>query len=382
MEQLVVRKFVPEIDGLRCYGFLLVFVGHVLYTRFPVAWVGVDIFFVMSGFLITRILLHDKGRPGYFKNFYARRLVRVFPLYYLVLVLVFYVLPVVLPDDPGVRHAAWEQKYYFLYVQNLALNMLRENHNVYLGHLWSLAIEEQYYLVWPLVVFLLGPRALAGTCAGILVFCPVLRYLLYARGVHQHAWLLEGTFLQQGLSQWEVYKNTFLRLDGVALGSLMAVVVHHRWLTMRAFRRVAGLLSLTVLPAAFVLIWRTGFFPLTLPPGPERWEVVWIYPLVAFGFAGLIGVLLVVRHVAIRWLFANPLVTYVGKISYGLYVFHFPIHTILFLHLLPPQYDRVPDWVRHNAYATYFVLTFAAAILSWHLFESPLLRLKKHFQTR
>jgi peptidoglycan/LPS O-acetylase OafA/YrhL len=190
--------------------------------------------------------------------------------------------------------------------------------------------------------------------------------------------LLEGTFVQHGLSQWQVYKNTFLRLDGVALGSLMAVVVHYRWMSMAVFRRLAWLLSLTVLPLAFVIIWVTDFFPLMLPPGPPRWQVVWIYPLVALGFAGFIGVLMVSRHALIRGLFANPVVTYVGKISYGLYVFHFPIHTVLFLHLLPPQYERVPDWVRQNAY---IVLTFAAAVLSWHLFERPLLELKKRFQS-
>lgn len=380
---LSLRRFIPELDGLRCYAFLLVLVAHLHLDRFgefPLGWVGVDIFFVLSGFLITRILLESRGSPGYFRNFYARRFLRVFPLYYGTLIFVFYVWPH-LTDDPRAVVPAAQHPYFFLYVHNLFLRLLEWAptggwaHYPYLGHFWSLAIEEQYYLVWPFLVLWLRPRALRRVLVFILVASPVLRFYLYRDDPHHalpqsYYWFwsrVDPTFL--GRTNWWIYKNTLTRLDGIALGSLVALVVNQGWLTRAAFRRLAAVLAVVFLPLSTWLIFRHDFFPIT--QYPPRWLVTSIYPMVALGFAGLIGVLM--THTGggpLTWLFDNPPVRYVGKISYGLYVFHWPTWIAL-----NETFGLHSPWL-------FAGLTFAAAMLSWHLFERPILRLKSRFEYR
>src|SRR5690242_3161095 len=115
---------------------------------------GVDLFFVLSGFLITGLLLDAKGKPHYFRNFYARRTVRIFPLYYLVLFLLLVVLPAVIAVPPALAHARREQAWLWTYTSNFYIASKASWALGYVSHFWSLAIEEHFYLLWPLVVFL------------------------------------------------------------------------------------------------------------------------------------------------------------------------------------------------------------------------------------
>ena len=206
-------KRIPQLDGIRGLAILLVMLFHFFW--FPMAaglpisandswlrpillscWVGVDLFFVLSGFLITGILVDARARPGYFKNFYARRVLRIFPLYYLFL-------------------AAWlaltgyQSLWLWSYTANI--HMAREGWTAVpsaVDHLWSLAIEEQYYLLWPVVIYFLKPKQALFVCAGLAMLCPLIRFHYF--------------HVNQPLS---AYMLTHARLDSLAWGALLALAV-------------------------------------------------------------------------------------------------------------------------------------------------------------
>ena len=171
---------------------------------------GVDLFFVLSGFLITGILYDTRNEPHYFRNFYMRRVLRIFPLYYGVLALVFFVAPLIpLLRGPTLDYLVDRQAWAWLYAVNIYIAKQGEWSFSYLEHFWSLAIEEHFYLFWPLVVFALArrPRALIAASLAI-ALCAML-----AR--------LTGSLM--GLSWWTTYTLTPFRLDGLALGGFLAV---------------------------------------------------------------------------------------------------------------------------------------------------------------
>ena len=145
---------------------------------------GVILFFVLSGYLITGILLDAKGSDGYFRNFYARRALRIFPAYYLTLLLTAVTIFIVAPASPALGPGAFEWTYFIFYVQNywMGIEAYKTPLSGILGHTWTLAIEEQFYLIWPAAVFFLGRRALIGFCIALLVLSPIVRI-----------WILQST---------------------------------------------------------------------------------------------------------------------------------------------------------------------------------------------
>ena len=155
---------IPALDGLRAFAILLVIVRHASLEQGAASrgflgalgnagWMGVDLFFVLSGFLITRILIQSKGSTYYFRNFYLRRSFRIFPLYYAVLVGLFVVAPIA-SHSPAVQELARHQIWYWTYTVNfLAANTNGEACGLHTVHFWSLSVEEQFYLIWPAVVF-------------------------------------------------------------------------------------------------------------------------------------------------------------------------------------------------------------------------------------
>jgi peptidoglycan/LPS O-acetylase OafA/YrhL len=392
-DRIRLRRFMPEIDSVRAYGFVFVLLSHIFYEKFPPGWIGVDAFFVLSGFLITRILLKARGKDGAVKNFYLRRIVRVFPIYYGTLVFIFYIWPN-LTSDPAASYPAWQHKWFFAYLQNLRLRLVMEpTHTTYLGHTWSLAIEEQYYLLWPWFVLMVKPRTLLKILTAVILLSPVLRFLIYrdAQGALPavttwlYGWndeltisLYERFSMLQGRTSWWIYKNTFTRLDGIAMGSLLAVVIHQGWIGFRNHRRLSILLAWTMLPGSLALILYTGFFPsVQFPPW---WIVTFIYTTVGLGFTGMIGVLVYTRQPILQFVCGNRLVGFVGKISYGLYVYHFPLEL-----MMEPRYAAFreanggPLLFLHEDRVAFVILTFGIAIASWHLIERPMLKVKDRF---
>ncbi|WP_240359121.1 acyltransferase family protein [Pyxidicoccus trucidator] len=381
-EPLRLPGHLPALDGLRGVAVLLVIAYHSLGEiqtaslggLFQAGWAGVDLFFVLSGFLITRILLQTRERGAYFRTFYVRRALRIWPLYFLLLAFVFGVMGLLLPAM-AFDSERYPWTLYALYVQNLWLpDFGPEPLNV----TWSLAIEEQFYLVWPLLVFFLKPRQLRVLLWACVLLSPVARY----------AALLEG------VSPFRVYTFPLFRLDGLALGGLLALGVVDGQHTAERLERWGRRLAVPALLTAFGLV--TVFFnrghsihtpEALVGAGGSQLRtllVAGVYTLWTAGFASLLGWVLTGRvrvlDAVLQW---RPL-RFMGQVSYGLYLFHalvFPVGA----HYSRPLFQRlIPSSVVATALALLFeyAVLLALTVVSWRCFERPLLRLKDRFTTK
>ena len=365
----------PTLDGLRGLGMLAVFVAHLVEygglsdSRIDRALMklglrggyGVTMFFVLSGFLITGILLDAKAKPHYFRNFYARRSLRIFPLYLAFLALVFLVVPAVFTVSSYYRTQVHEQAWYWTYLTNIGVTAHGWAPGFqYFGHLWTLAVEEQFYLVWPLVVLLVRRTTLVPLCAVLVVAALVVRVVLMFAG-------------------HEVATDVLLpaNLDALALGGLLAAWARGpRPFPMPLVRRAA-----VVATAGFVVVAAASA---ALPVTSEvTWSLQATFASFAFAAVILLSVLGGERHV-LRRVLGHRAVREAGLMSYGFYVVHQPV---LFLvvrgwHLdagvLPAVAgSRLPGLLVVGVVA--FALSAALAVASWRWFERPILALKSRF---
>jgi peptidoglycan/LPS O-acetylase OafA/YrhL len=311
-----------------------------LQSLFSYGWMGVDLFFVLSGFLITGILVDTKQSEGYFKNFYARRSLRIWPLYYSVLLLMFVVVPVVHPALESVimaRSSPWWAYPFFL--QNFLVYHSTEAAGP-LGVTWSVAIEEQFYVVWALVVRCCSEVQLLFICGATICLSPALRLYL-------------------SLHHVDIYSNVFCRLDGLMAGGLLALIVRSNRFLPSRFLSAAWLSLVAAAPLAFLT---------------ESLHARWItFSFTAAASAAFVYLALFESHKWFRVVLTNRWLVYTGTISYGLYLLHkIPFDFIQLFHL-----DRHPALALLSGLAASYVI----AILSWNLFEKPFLRLKKLFDS-
>jgi peptidoglycan/LPS O-acetylase OafA/YrhL len=367
--------FFPTLDGLRGLAILLVMLHHYtsywpttgldgkIATVVALSWAGVDLFFVLSGFLITGILLDTRGSARYFSSFYARRTLRIFPLYYLTLFLGL----VVLPQFPAV-HAVLAttiegtppQWPYWVYLTNFSVAERGFMHG-WLDVGWSLAIEEHFYLVWPLVIWLFPARPVVWLCTGIFVAEVFAR--AYGRAIDMQVLPL--------------YVVTWFRLDGLVVGALLAVA-HRRGLIPALDRLVP----------VVVIAGIAGLVAVTYLGGHTWW---WNRRMQQFGYsiiaiiAGAMLVSAVNRPAGSLWprmLSAGWLQAF-GRYSYCLYLIHLPVMRAVREWVFnPEEYETlaVAPWIGQVLfYPVAAAPAFALAWLSWRFFESPILRLKAKF---
>jgi peptidoglycan/LPS O-acetylase OafA/YrhL len=372
---------VPALDGVRGLAIALVLLCHVVWDFTPpayverglvevarVGWIGVDLFFVLSGFLITGILLDAKGAPNYFRNFYVRRTLRIFPLYYVILIGVFVVAPLV----AGARDEQWftsivdQQGWFWSYTSNVLLAITGQWDQVgVLGHFWSLAVEEQFYLIWPAVVLLLSPRQLRKACGVILVAALGLRVII-ALGP------------SPGLGAFTLMPA---RADTLAIGAWLAAALRTgvRLDTIRRYAPwVLGLafIAVAVLFVRYRRLSEADFLTMTLG-----------FSSLGLGFGALLTLGLDVpqRSTPLGRFFRSRSLRVLGKYSYAMYCFHPLIQEALGaggIHggNLPIVGGSVlPSLLAYGALV--LVLTFGVSYATWNLLEKHFLRLKDRFAT-
>ena len=334
----------PQLDAVRGLAVLAVLVHNTdkdLYTGFVSrnGWMGVDLFFVLSGFLITGILLDTKNTESYFRNFYARRCLRIWPLYYCTLLFMFVAVPLVRPSE---AHQIFEPRSmpwwsYFVYLQNFLVPVITRATGP-LGVTWSLAVEEQFYLVWPLVVRFCSSKTLSKIAVAFICLDPALRFFLVQRG-------------------FNVYPNPFCRLDGLMWGALLALLFRSEAFRREKYVSLGWVALLIASPLAIVTADR----------------VLWaVYSFTALGSASFVYLALASKNKWLQVSLSNRFLIYSGVISYGIYLLEkIPSDALKSLH--PNSHPAV---VLVVTAAT----TYAMATLSWNLLEKPALRLKRYFE--
>ncbi len=329
---------IVQLDGVRTLAIGAVFLHHAFEIK--LLWAGVDLFFVLSGFLITGILISGKMRSlgSYFGHFYERRARRILPPYLALLALVSLVFGL-----------GWMQRWYlYLFLMNFIVAYQLGQPGP-LAVLWSLAVEEQFYLLWPFVVFLLSETALAWTAGGLILLAPLMR------------WYCTPLFS----GHWQIYTLMPFRMDLLACGAMLAIL----WRRKRPAIERYGVYGPVVTLAAGIALVVLGRLPGFSTIANTREANVWIYELCLLASVGIVAWALSGRYVGLlRW---GPIV-YLGRISYSIYL----IHTLALW--------VVQDHVR-NIFGSALLagaITVGYAALSWRYFEEPILFWKPNTHLR
>jgi peptidoglycan/LPS O-acetylase OafA/YrhL len=328
-----------QLDGLRAFAILPVLYTHFWNLDNWLGSAGVFLFFVLSGYLITGILLRSRTKPSALRNFYLRRFLRIAPIYYVTLGLA------ALIHLPGIRQTfLW----HFFYLSNVLFTLKDSWLPWYTAHLWTLSVEEQFYLVWPFLILFLPFKAIK----------PVVWSTIIAAIIYQlsGAWLFGNNALGP-------YLLVFASLDKLGLGALLALAEagpgFPRFLTKAGWVTFVIILGLEALPIYHSLAWafvlRTELLIVTFAA---------LIAAASSGISGSAGAILNSRTVR-----------YVGRISYGIYLFHLFLWAVtdaVLFRLRLPLLERGP-----GCFIVMSAMSIAAAAVSWHFFEQPLNRLKE-----
>lgn len=355
-------KHIPALDGFRGMAILMVIAFHAQFLWS--GWAGVQVFFVLSGFLITSILLGaaDSPLPAYLKYFYTRRVLRIFPLYYGCLAataLVFLV---------GGVPRVFARDWVWLFTYTFNIRHALPGPMGWYGHLWSLCVEEQFYFAWPFLIYFLPRPALRRLAFGLVILCPLLRAAI--------AQALKSINPDPAFYALDVYYLTVCQLDAFAAGALIALcrerTAKH---ALKGFVASTGLLlGLGILSASAArgrLVMNTSFgYPMILAANKGY---IWGYTLIDLWAAAFLNAVIHVKWLAT--FFSNAALRRIGKISYGMYVFH-PLVNLGFVALFPKPYYGIANLA---VFSLYFSVVVAVSELSFRFYESRFLAAKAWF---
>ena len=363
------------LDGLRGVALLLVLGYHV--NLLGVGWVGVQLFFVLSGFLITKILIQagsEHPAAEALRRFYIRRGLRILPVFYVYLAMMVVALVALRPADSAAEASRRGWPWAAVYLYNWFSMTRWHQSSYYLDHLWTLAVEEQFYLLWPALVLLLSRRALLGVLVALACGGPLLRLVV------AEAWP-RFDFAAQGVTAHIVAVCTLSHLDAFAMGALVNLVPARVFLPRHPGLIAALAIALAYLAGAAVNGWgwsstRPPAAPLVLGyPNtlPAATQFLWGYSVLGLCAAILVGG---AAHAGLwnRVLASRPL-RFVGRVSYGAYVFHLPLG-----HLMSPLVFWIHRTTGFGLFASlavfapiYVTAVLGAAAISYSLLERPIL---------
>jgi peptidoglycan/LPS O-acetylase OafA/YrhL len=370
---------IPELDGLRGIAIFMVVAFHYLEQQGNVAaggitpilqrvvlmgWSGVDLFFVLSGFLIGGILVDARTSSSYFRTFYVRRFFRIIPIYFLWIAA--YLVLVSVAGSFLQRHSnsgltmerGWPIYAHFIFLQNMMIVPFAGFTGAWFSHLWSLAVEEQFYLLSPLAVRFFSKRFLTIFLKYLIVAIPMLRILLMI--LHVNSWLVSVLMV--------------CRADSLAIGMLAAVYLRREGFRERLSKQTGILCGvLGVLFLGVLALWKWA--PQSQTWGMESFGFTW---LAAFYVVVLLAALarktsLIARTARIGWL------RELGRLSYCIYIIHLVMNVIC--HSLLRRAAPETSTLR-GATVTILaaILTFGMAWISWKIFESPLVQFGRSFK--
>ncbi len=372
-QNLIVGQHYPAIDGLRGIAVLLVLWFHSSYfitidmdaqlSGFTYGYylltilgeTGVDLFFVLSGFLITGILIDTANDKQVFRNFYIRRSLRIFPLYYAVLfifIAYFSIIFGVNGLDSGKIFA------HLFYVQNWSLTHNNDQF-ILLDHTWSLAVEEQFYLFWPLLFLSFYNK---GSVRNVLILCAVMVLA---------SWCMRLFFTDLSQYKW-AYTFTISRLDGLAFGALLSILCANYMDKCKKYNKfLPYVMIITFIAILFVL-----FSPET-KMGSHHAMIRYGLILFAIFYVSLLAyIFLSKENNILKRFFSLGCFRGIGKVSYGVYIFHSPVMMIIVRQIdLDMGY-----WKGHLILLlSGTVISFVLASISYRYFEKPILRLKDKY---
>lgn len=357
----------PGLDGVRAIAVLMVIVHHSLYQSNHTTlsqnilqhiagqgWIGVDLFFVLSGFLITGILMDVRNPTHALRNFYARRILRIVPVYVVFLLFSLWIAPrigVLSPTESVKLHET--QIWYWTYSVNILISLHSWSAISFaLSHLWSLAVEEQFYLLWPFVVLALSPIAIRRTTVACIVAAELFRVLV----------ILSGAGGQVN------YVMLPARMDSLAAGAFLACAFRDPLLWSRVLRARGAIAACSVAVITAIIAFKHTIA--NQDPLEQLVAFPAIVALASVAIASAVG--------STGWL-TNRQLRFVGKISYGMYIWHvFVIRAIQNIVSSPKSNSPNALW---SEYAIFVIGTIAVTMLvafvSWQVVEQPILRLKR-----
>jgi peptidoglycan/LPS O-acetylase OafA/YrhL len=354
----------PGLDGYRALAVLLVLLFHARIGDPPhafleVGWIGVQLFFVLSGFLISGLLLRSKNQPlgPYLRAFYGRRFLRIAPLYYGYISLLLAAVLLTHRETPTTSQ--------FLFAATYTYNFFHASSHfvpsMTMTHLWSLAVEEQFYFVWPLVLYFCPERWLKRFLVFLVVMGPLVRLATY------FVLKLLGPVVL-GKTALALYVLPITHADAFALGALAS-----QYSGRPSWRLGAGVVALALVAGLSACIafpdtapFSSLGYPLAMPRG---YGYAWSYTLI--NLVGAVLILALINRRFLPWFFESRPMSYLGKISYGFYVLHYPLQ------------DVVQRALPHGPFLLRLIvlvpLVVVVAGASYRWFESPLLKLKDRF---
>jgi len=369
------NRHIKALDGLRAFAVTLVMLYHFGTYKFggltvEIGWVGVQLFFVLSGFLITQILLADREQAlgQYLKRFYWRRSLRIFPLYFAYL---FLVTGIYVVSKQPVNFVS-QAPLLFSYTYNFSLLAGVWYHSALLTHLWSLSVEEQFYLVWPFLIYFLPLPWLKRLVVVLVLAGPLFRWWLAG-------WI--GAMLPAAEADEAIYWFTLSHLDAFATGAALVVLGRNLqpaqvkgWLwAALALCAGAGLANRWGWPGSEPLDWSSLGYPIAQL---QNYQHLWSYSLL--NIASALIILWATQLGANHWL-AGRVFTALGKVSYGMYVYHWGL-----LAMMARLYGKLggEQWGWIGAilfFAVYYAALYGVSYASFYFLEVKFINLKDRY---